>query len=93
MLDILKTKVTLVAATLGLIITIGGAFTWFGEINTRLSNIEKNMGSDTSGASISQNVKSILENDKNNKINAKEIELLKLQIREIQSKSGNPLSN
>ena len=93
MLDILKTKVTLVAATLGLIITIGGAFTWYGEINARLSNIEKNMGSDTSGASISQNVKSILENDKNNKINAKEIELLKLQIREIQSKSGNPLSN
>ena len=93
MLDILKTKVTLVAATLGLIITIGGAFTWYREINARLSNIEKNMGSDTSGASISQNVKSILENDKNNKINAKEIELLKLQIREIQSKSGNPLSN
>ena len=93
MLDILKTKVTLVAATLGLIITIGGAFTWYGEINARLSNIEKNMGSDTSGVSISQNVKSILENDKNNKINAKEIELLKLQIREIQSKSGNPLSN
>ena len=56
MLDILKTKITLVAATLGLIITIGGAFTWYGEINTRLSNIEKNMGSDTSGASISQNV-------------------------------------
>ena len=93
MLDILKTKVTLVAATLGLIITIGGAFTWYGEINARLSNIEKNVGSDKSGVSIQENVKSILENDKNNKINAKEIELLKLQIREIQSKSGNPLSN
>ena len=93
MLDILKTKVTLVAATLGLIITIGGAFTWYGEINARLSNIEKNVGSDKSGVSIQENVKSILENDKNNKINTKEIELLKLQIREIQSKSGNPLSN
>ena len=93
MLDILKTKITLVAATLGLIITIGGAFTWYGEINARLSNIEKNVGSDKSGVSIQENVKSILENDKNNKINAKEIELLKLQIREIQSKSGNPLSN
>ena len=93
MLDILKTKVTLVAATLGLIITIGGAFTWYGEINARLSNIEKNVGSDKSGVSIQENVKSILENDKNNKINAKEIELLKLQIREIQSNSGNPLSN
>ena len=86
MLDILKTKVTLVAAALGLIITIGGAFTWYGEINARLSNIEKNIGSDKSGVSIQQNVKSILENDKNNKINTKEIELLKLQIREIQSK-------
>ena len=51
------------------------------------------MGSDKSGVSIQENVKSILENDKNNKINTKEIELLKLQIREIQSKSGNPLSN
>ncbi len=35
----------------------------------------------------------ISEVDKNSKINGKEIELLKLQIREIQAKSGNPLSN
>ena len=31
--------------------------------------------------------------DKNSEINSKEIELLKLQIREIQPKSNNPLSN
>ena len=39
------------------------------------------------------NATAISEVDKNSKINGKEIELLKLQIREIQAKSGNPLSN
>jgi hypothetical protein len=40
------------------------------------------------------NVKStVTENSKRTEINQKEIELLKLQIKEIQLKSGNPLSN
>ena len=58
-----------VGAALGLIITIGGGFTWFGVKTT------------------------VTENSKRTEINQKEIELLKLQIKEIQLKSGNPLSN
>ena len=63
------------------------------EINKRLSNIEKRVGSDKKGTSIQKNIEAIAEVDKNSEINSKEIELLKLQIREIQANSGNPLSN
>ena len=51
------------------------------------------MGSDKKGTSIQKNIEAIAEVDKNSEINSKEIELLKLQIREIQANSGNPLSN
>lgn len=68
------------ATAIGIIITIGGGFTWYGEINTKLNALS--------------NVKSsVTENSKNVQINSKEIELLKLQIKELQLKSGNPLSN
>ena len=43
------------------------------------------MGSDKKGTSIQKNIEAIAEVDKNSEINSKEIELLKLQIREIQS--------
>ena len=69
-----------VGAALGLIITIGGGFTWFGVTNKKLDALS--------------NVKTtVTENSKRTEINQKEIELLKLQIKEIQLKSGNPLSN
>ena len=58
----------------------GGGFTWFGVTNNKLDALS--------------NVKStVTENSKRTEINQKEIELLKLQIKEIQLKSGNPLSN
>tara|TARA_Y100001938_G_C7934482_1_gene351053 strand:- start:40 stop:297 length:258 start_codon:yes stop_codon:yes gene_type:complete len=76
-----------VATALGLILTVGGGFIKYGEITTRLDALSKIK--DTAKV----NTTSINEVDKNSKINAKEIELLKLQIREIQAKSGNPLSN
>ncbi len=93
MLDTLKNNLASIAALIAAVVAIGGGFTKYGEINTRLNNIEKRVLKDKSGASITQNVKAIAEVDKNSQINAKEIELLKLQIREIQSSSGNPLSN
>ena len=69
-----------VGAAVGLILTIGGGFTWFGVTNNKLDALS--------------NVKStVTENSKRTEINQKEIELLKLQIKEIQLKSGNPLSN
>ena len=93
MFDTLKNNLASIAALIAAIVAIGGGFTKYGEINTRLSNIEKRVGSDKKGASIQKNIKAIAEVDKNSEINTKEIELLKLQIREIQAKSGNPLSN
>ena len=69
-----------VGAAGGLILRIGGGFTWFGVTNNKLDALS--------------NVKStVTENSKRTEINQKEIELLKLQIKEIQLKSGNPLSN
>ena len=93
MFDTLKNNLASIAALIAAIVAIGGGFTKYGEINTRLSNIEKRVGSDKEGTSIQKNIEAIAEVDKNSEINSKEIELLKLQIREIQAKSGNPLSN
>ena len=76
-----------VAAALGLVLTIGGGFVKYGEIMTKLEALSKIK------ESAKVNATAISEVDKNSKINVKEIELLKLQIREIQAKSGNPLSN
>ena len=76
-----------VAAALGLVLTIGGGFVKYGEIMTKLEALIKIK------ESAKVNATAISEVDKNSKINGKEIELLKLQIREIQAKSGNPLSN
>jgi len=76
-----------VAAALGLVLTIGGGFVKYGEIMTKLEALSKIK------ESAKVNATAISEVDKNSKINGKEIELLKLQIREIQAKSGNPLSN
>ena len=76
-----------VAAALGLVLTIGGGFVKYGEIMTKLEALSKIK------ESAKVNATAISEVDKNSNINGKEIELLKLQIREIQLKSGNPLSN
>ena len=76
-----------VAAALVLVLTIGGGFVKYGEIMTKLEALSKIK------ESAKVNATAISEVDKNSKINGKEIELLKLQIREIQAKSGNPLSN
>ena len=69
-----------VGAAVGLVLTIGGGFTWFGVTNIKLDAL--------SGVKTT-----VTENSKRTEINQKEIELLKLQIKEIQLKSGNPLSN
>ena len=96
MLDTLKNNLASIAALIAAVVAIGGGFTKYGEINTRLNNIEKRVLKDKSGASITQNVKAIAEVDKNVNTETEfreEIELIKLQIREIQSTSGNPLSH
>tara|TARA_B100000287_G_scaffold139982_1_gene131885 strand:- start:293 stop:544 length:252 start_codon:yes stop_codon:yes gene_type:complete len=83
MIDTLKNNLASIAALIAAVVAIGGGFTKYGEINTRLKNVEK----------FSKGIKQISEVDKKAQINQKEIELLKLQIRELKASSGNPLSN
>ena len=44
MFDTLKNNLASIAALIAAIVAIGGGFTKYGEINTRLSNIEKRVG-------------------------------------------------
>ena len=106
-MDKIKSQLAGVAALLGVIAAIGGGFVKYGEITTKLSQIEASQGVDFApiekqidelkkeidglGASIGKNKSAT--NDVNTKaqVNEKEIQLLKLQIQEIQIKSKNPV--
>ncbi len=107
MIDKLKDNLASIAALVAAVVAIGGGFVKYGEITTKLNNIEANQGVDFApiekqidelkeridglGGSISKNKSAT--NDVNTKaqVNEKEIQLLKLQIQEIQIKSSNPL--
>ena len=107
MLDKLKDNLASIAALIAAVVAIGGGFVKYGEITTKLSQIEASQGVDFApiekqidelkkeidnlGAGISKNKSA--NNDVNTKeqVNEKEIQLLKLQIQEIQIKSKNPL--
>ena len=107
MLDKLKDNLASIAALIAAVVAIGGGFVKYGEITTKLSQIEASQGVDFApiekqidelkkeidnlGAGISKNKSA--NNDVNTKtqVNEKEIQLLKLQIQEIQIKSSNPL--
>ena len=107
MLDKLKDNLASIAALIAAVVAIGGGFVKYGEITTKLSQIEASQGVDFApiekqidelkkeidnlGAGISKNKSAT--NDVNTKaqVNEKEIQLLKLQIQEIQIKSKNPL--
>jgi len=107
MIDKLKDNLASIAALVAAIVAIGGGFVKYGEITTKLTQIEASQGVDFApiekqidelkrkidgiNASISKNKSA--NNDVNTKaqVNEKEIQLLKLQIQEIQIKSKNPL--
>ena len=107
MIKQLKDNLASIAALVAAVVAIGGGFVKYGEITTKLNNIEANQGVDFApiekqidelkeridglGGSISKNKSAT--NDVNTKaqVNEKEIQLLKLQIQEIQIKSSNPL--
>ena len=80
----LKENLASIAALIAAVVAIGGGFVKYGEITTRLNNIEANQGVDFAPI-----IKQI--DDTKAEVNSKEIELLKLQIKEIQIKSNNPL--
>ena len=100
MIDKLKDNLASIAALIAAVVAIGGGFVKYGEITTKLNNIEANQGVDFSPieksidelkAGVSKNKSA--NNDTNTKaqVNEKEIQLLKLQIQELQIKSKNPL--
>ena len=107
MIDKLKGNLASIAALVAAVVAIGGGFVKYGEITTKLNNIEANQGVDF--APIEKQIDELKEridglsgsigknksatNDVNTKaqVNEKEIQLLKLQIQEIQIKSSNPL--
>jgi chromosome segregation ATPase len=107
MIDKLKDNLASIAALIAAVVAIGGGFVKYGEITTKLNNIEANQGVDF--APIEKQIDELKEridglsgaigknksatNDVNTKaqVNEKEIQLLKLQIQEIQIKSSNPL--
>ncbi len=107
MIKQLKDNLASIAALVGALVAIGGGFVKYGEITTRLNQIEANQGVDfapitkqidetkSSVNGVAKNVKenkeSISKVDTKAEVNNKEIELLKLQIKEIQIKSNNPL--
>ena len=98
----LKDQLAGIAALIAAIVAIGGGFVNYGEITTKLSEIEGRSSTDYSAeiavleekvAKLSDEIKGAT-NHGHTKIlvNEKEIELLKVQIEEIKVSTSNPLS-
>ena len=102
----IKDQLAGIAALVAAIVAIGGGFAKYGEISTKLAEIESRSIQDYSAqiAVIEEKV-SALENadtshEHDNKhghtkilVNEKQIELLQVQIEEIKVATSNPLSN
>ena len=97
----LKDQLAGIAALIAAIVAIGGGFVKYGEIMTRLDVLSEQTGPDLTPLAqqignnqkmISENIGDISNNAKSAAVLAKEIELLKLQIKEIKISTSNPLS-
>ena len=92
----LKDQLAGIAALIAAIVAIGGGFTKYGEISTRLNEIEGRSSVDYSAqiAVLEEKVEALGTEHGHTKIlvNEKEIELLKVQIEEIKVSTSNPLS-
>jgi len=101
-MDKIKNQLAGVAALLGVIAAIGGGFVKYGEIMTKLDSLEPvdTVGIETSLAVLEEKVsemedKLVGQNEHGHTrilINSKEIELIKNQIEELKTLSGNPLA-
>ena len=102
----LKDQLAGIAALIAAIVAIGGGFVKYGEITTKLENLEAASKTvDLSIVAVLEEKVAALEsvdtahehpvNHDHTKplVNAKEIELLKVQIEEIKVASSNPLTN
>ena len=103
----LKDQLAGIAALIAAVVAIGGGFTKYGELTTRLNEIEGRSSIDHSAviAVLEEKVTALeagnngdVDNalsalDKRSAINEKQIELLKVQIEELKASSSNPLAN
>ena len=101
----LKDQLAGIAALVAAIVAIGGGFVKYGEITTKLSEIEGRSSTDYSAqiAVLEEKVAALESVDTSHEhpvthdhtkslVNAKEIELLKVRIEEIKVSTSNPLS-
>ena len=102
----LKDQLAGIAALIAAIVAIGSGFVKYGEITTKLAEIEGRSTIDYSSqiAVLEEKVAKLENVDTSHEhpvehshtrplVNSKEIELLKVQIEEIKVKSTNPLAN
>ena len=95
----LKDQLAGIAALIAAIVAIGGGFVKYGEITTKLDEIEGRSSTDYSAqiAVLEEKVTALENVDTEHGhtkmlVNEKEIELLKVQIEEIKVATSNPLS-
>ena len=103
----LKDQLAGIAALIAAVVAIGGGFTKYGELTTRLNDIEGRSSIDHSAviAVLEEKVtaleasnngdvdNSLTALDKRSAINEKQIQLLQVQIEELKASSSNPLAN
>ena len=89
MIDKIKNNIAAIIATVGLIGTIGTGFVKYADIMNKIDSIDP----DRFAATVKAYDDKMAKYETNIKINEKEIELLKAQIKELKIKSGNPLAN
>ena len=96
----LKDQLAGIAALVAAIVAIGGGFVKYGEITTKLAEIEGRSSTDYSAqiAVLEEKVTALENVDTEHGhtkmlVNEKEIELLKVQIEEIKVSTSNPLAN
>ena len=92
----LKDQLAGIAALVAAIVAIGGGFVKYGEITTKLAEIENRSTTDYSAqiAVLEEKVEALEAEHGHTKmlVNAAEIDLLKVQIEEIKVSTSNPLS-
>ena len=92
----LKDQLAGIAALIAAIVAIGGGFVKYGEITTKLdalSNVkQEKVNLAPLDKKITDNGQKIADNNKSSAINAKEIELLQIQLEESKVNTSNPLS-
>ena len=96
----LKDQLAGIAALIAAIVAIGGGFVKYGEITTKLAEIEGRSSTDYSAqiAVLEEKVTALENVDTEHGhtkmlVNEKEIELLKVQIEEIKVATSNPLAD